>query len=216
MTAGIVAVVGLAREARMVRNAGATAAVVSMMESAIASGAAGIISIGIAGALSPDLDVGDAVIAERVVTANAAFETDAKWTARLAAALPRARIGAILGRGAIADSADVKAALYQSSRADAVDMESHLAAGAAREYNLPFAALRVISDRADQSLPPAVLVAMRPDGGIALGRVLLSVLTRPAQIPALIRTGRESEKAFAALLRCLDALGSGLRGPDIG
>ena len=38
-------------------------------------------------------------------------------------------------------------------------------------------------------LPPAALVAMKPDGGIALGRVLGSLLRHPLQVPALIRTG---------------------------
>src|SRR5215471_5012135 len=95
------------------------------------------------------------------------------------------------------------AALHEATRADAVDMESHLAARVAGERGLPFATLRVISDRADHSLPQAVLVAMEPDGSIALGRVLKSVATNPAQIPALIRTARESEKAFATLLRCV-------------
>jgi len=100
--------------------------------------------------------------------------------------------------------------LFESSGADAVDMESHIAALVARESNLPFAALRVISDRADHALPPAALAAMKPNGGIALGRVLKSIALNPAQIPALMRTSRESEKAFKILLRCRDALGPSL------
>ena len=57
---------------------------------------------------------------------------------------------------------------------------------------------------------------MKPSGGIALGRVLQSVSHEPHQIPALMRTNRETEKAFAALLRCLDALGPGLGCPYLG
>jgi hopanoid-associated phosphorylase len=205
-----VAVVGLRREAKLVAQ---NAIAVVPANLAGITEATGIISIGIAGALSPDLVVGDVVIAERVVTANEAFETDAKWTAKLAGALPDARIGAILGRGAIAESAEIKTVLCESTDADAVDMESHLAARAALERGVPFAALRVISDTADRSLPPAALVAMKPDGTIALGRVLLSVLRQPSQISALIRTGRESKKAFAALERCVAILGPNLRGP---
>jgi adenosylhomocysteine nucleosidase len=172
----------------------------------------GIISIGIAGALSPDLKAGDVVIAERVVTAERAFETDAKWTARLVAKLPAARLGAVLGRSTIADTADVKAALHTATGADAVDMESHIAASVSVS-GLPFAALRVISDAADRDLPPAALVAMKPDGTVALGRVLGSIWKDPSQLGALIRTGRESEKAFATLLGCVETLGPGLGCP---
>lgn len=206
----VLAVVGLQREAKLVAR---YAAVATPSELDAAAGVTAILSIGIAGALAPGLVPGDTVVAERVVTANEAFETDAKWTARLAAALPDARIGAILGRSAIADDAEVKSALFESSRADAVDMESHLAARAACGRGVPFAALRVISDGAERSLPPAVLVAMKPDGSIALGRVLASVLGRPGQIPSLIRTARESERAFAALVRNLELIGLGLRAP---
>jgi hypothetical protein len=56
---------------------------------------------------------------------------------------------------------------------------------------------------------------MKPDGGIAIGRVLGSVLRRPTQVPALIRTARASNKAFAELLRCLDLCGVGIAGLDL-
>ena len=210
----ILAVCGLKREARLLAKAQVRVAIGGRFE--IPQDVRGIISIGIAGALAPEMEVGDVVVAERIVTACEAFETDAKWTARLAASFPGATIGAILGRGTIADTPDVKALLHDSTGAVAVDMESHLAADAALTRGLPFAALRVISDRADQSLPPAALTAMNPDGSIALARVLWSVATRPGQIGALMRTGRESEKAFAELLRCVETLGPGLRGPDLG
>jgi len=64
-------------------------------------------------------------------------------------------------------------------------------------------------------LPPAALVAMKPDGGLALGRILWSVMKKPAQIPALVRTGRASSKAFRELLRCRDLCGVGLAGLDL-
>jgi adenosylhomocysteine nucleosidase len=206
----VLAVVGMKREAQLVAR---YAAAVTPQRLAAATDVTAILSVGIAGALAPDLEVGDTLIAERVVTANQAFETDAKWTARLAAALPEARIGAILGRDRIADSADVKALLRDATGADAVDMESHLAARAALVRGVPFAALRVVSDGAERSLPPAVLVAMTPDGGVALGRVLAALLRRPGQTGSLIRTARESGRAFRALARNLEMIGTGLRAP---
>ncbi len=115
----VLAVIGLRREARIVGREG----IVAVDGSALLAGApeaSAVISIAIAGALASDLAVGDIVIAERVVTANDAYETDGKWTARMAALLPDAMLGAILGRSAIADTADVKAALQASSGAVAV------------------------------------------------------------------------------------------------
>jgi adenosylhomocysteine nucleosidase len=115
----------------------------------------------------------------------------------------------------IIDKAETKSGLHQATGALAVDMESQVAARFAASRNLPLAALRVISDDASHVLPPAALVAMKPDGGIAIVRVLGSLLRRPQQVPALIRTARTSNKAFAELLRCLDLCGVGIAGADL-
>jgi len=89
----------------------------------------------------------------------------------------------------------------------AVDMESHIAARVAERHGLPFATLRVISDTAGETLPPAALCGMRPDGTMAIGPVLASLLRQPAQLPALVRTGWNAERAFRALLRCYRMIG---------
>nr|WP_245214309.1 hopanoid-associated phosphorylase [Pararoseomonas indoligenes] len=167
-----------------------------------AVGVAGILSIGIAGALAPGLRPGDWVV-----------DGEPAWAARLEAALPGARRGGIVGQDRMAADSAEKAALHWATGALAVDMESHVAARVAGRYGLPFAAARVISDGADQSLPPAARVGMRPDGGMDLPAVLLSLVRNPLQLPALIRTGWEAERAFRALLRGHDRLGPGLAGP---
>jgi hopanoid-associated phosphorylase len=220
----ILAVTGLKREAsliagpnvRVVISGGAAALLPERIALGLHGKTNGIISIGIAGALSPDLKAGDCIVADRIVSGGESFQTDAEWTKQMAASLPTATCAAIAGSDVVAASQEAKADLYRTSGAYAVDMESHITARAAHLRGLPFVALRVISDRADHALPPAVQVAMKDNGGIALGRVLKSVLMQPQQIPALIRTGRESEKAFAALLRCLDLLGPGLGCPYLG
>jgi hypothetical protein len=86
-------------------------------------------------------------------------------------------------------------------------MESHVVARVAERHGLPFATLRVISDRASESLPPAALCGMRSDGTMAIGPVLASLLRQPTQLPALVRTGWNAEQAFRALLRCHRMIG---------
>jgi adenosylhomocysteine nucleosidase len=97
-----------------------------------------------------------------------------------------------------------KTALYAATGAIAVDMESHIAARVAARHDLPFAIVRTISDSADHALPPAALVGMKPDGGVALGAILASLARNPAQLSALLRTGRDAGAAFKALGRAFD------------
>ena len=154
-----------------------------------------ILSCGIAGALAPTLEPGDVVI-----------DGDAALLERLGQALPDAHRGGIAGSDTIAATVAQKRTLAERTGALAVDMESHVAARVAARHGLGFAALRVISDRAADDLPPAALVGMRPDGGMALGAVLASLARRPAQLPALIRTGQQADRAFSSLSRAFEAI----------
>ena len=218
----IIAVTGLTKEAKIVGVADVVAVAgggdgdgLAAKLDALHGDLRGVISIGLAGALSPHLKVGDVVIADCLITGLESWDCHEGWRIRLLSRLPQAHQGQIFGSDVIIEHADTKAGLYGSTGALAVDMESQIAARFAARRNLPLAALRVISDDATHILPPAALVAMKPDGRIALGRVLWSLLKKPTQLPALVRTARTSNKAFAELLRCRDLCGVGLAGADL-
>ena len=218
----ILAVTGLVREAETVGTDGVIAVAgggdgdgLASKLDALHGDIRGVISIGLAGALSSHLKVGEVVIAERIITGLESWDCHAGWRNRLVSRLPGAHQGLQFGSDVVIDQAATKAELHTVTGALAVDMESQVAARFAARRNLPLAALRVISDDAGHVLPPAALVEMKPDGGIALGRILWSVMKKPAQIPALVRTGRASSKAFRELLRCRDLCGVGLAGLDL-
>jgi len=217
----ILAVTGLAKEAKIAGIAGVVAVAgggdsVSLEAklNALHGDIRGVISIGLAGALSPLLKVGDVIIADQILTGAEKWECQDGWRVRLGSRLPFAQQGPLFGSDVIIEHPKTKSGLHDTTGALAVDMESQVAARFAAARGLPFAVLRVISDDARHILPPAALVAMKPDGGIALGRVFKSLLRHPLQVPALIRTARASNKAFAELLRCRDLCGVGLAGLD--
>jgi hopanoid-associated phosphorylase len=167
----------------------------------------GVVSIGIAGALEPDLALGDAVVAQEVAGPDRIRSTDPAWRERLLALLPEARKGRFAGSDQMVAAVADKAALRTSSGALCVDMESHVAAAAAEAFDLPFAAVRFISDAADRALPPLAQVGMGADGGMNLWGVLKGLAREPQALPALIRTGLEAEIGFRALLRGRRRLG---------
>lgn len=220
---------GLQREARILSGEGVVAIPgggdAARLEAALdaaAPGAAMILSCGIAGALHPALKAGDTVlhlppfvpsaVGGRVLDDDVSVATSPgshgwdDWAERLKDALPHAHYGLIIGQDRIAATAAEKAALHAATGALAVDMESHIAARVAARHSLPFAAIRAISDTAHETLPPAALVGMKPDGSMALGKVLASLARRPWQLPALIRTGQGAKRAFAALRRIAGAI----------
>jgi hopanoid-associated phosphorylase len=219
----ILAVVGLQRERRIVAGA-ETETVVgggdhkrldAVLEAHIGK-ARGVVSIGIAGGLAPQLRAGDWVLADTVLADGQAIPTDTPWTGRLAARLPEATRGLLVGVDAIIAEAAEKTVLRQTTGALALDMESHIVARVARRHRMPFVAARVVSDPAHRALPPAARGAMKPDGRIDLAAVLRSLLAQPSQLPALVATGWEAERGFRSLLRGHRRLGPGLCGPDLG
>jgi adenosylhomocysteine nucleosidase len=218
----ILAATGLQRERRIVAGpdieaiaSGGDPVRLEAVLDRLAGSASGVISIGIAGALAVGLPVGQWVVADAVLVDGESLPTDPTWTSRLAARLPEATRGVLLGVNAMVADATQKASLHSTTGAVAVDMESHIVARVARRHRLPFAAARVISDAAHHNLPPAVLVGMKSDGGMDLPAVLRSLLANPGQLPALIRTGLEAERGFRALLGGHRRLGPRLGGPDL-
>jgi adenosylhomocysteine nucleosidase len=211
------AVTGLEAEARLARRAGLAAKpsggipsqTTAIAESLLRDGADALLSFGIAGALAPSLLPG-ALLVPRVVVDRSGlrYAVDAAWHAQVIAALGGAALpvdeGDLLGAGDAAATQARKAALFQSTGAVAIDLESDLIAAVAVRANKPFLVLRAIADTAAQALPEAAVTGLAASGKPALGRVLRSVARDPRQIPALIRLARDTRRA-------LDALGSALR-----
>jgi hopanoid-associated phosphorylase len=219
----IVAAVGLAKEARMIRRAGLVPVISAANPKLLARrlrnlgpDVKGIVSFGLAGALAPIPEVGDVLIASHVVTGREHFACDPGWSAVLRTKLPEAHSVVIAGVDAPAAHMGAKKTLFRDTGAHAVDMESHVAARFAMERGIPIVVLRAVSDDAHRTLPPAALERLSLKGNPRLFAILRSMLRERGQLAELLRTAREAGAAFRALRRCLDVLGPNLGCPYIG
>src|SRR5271168_1725264 len=96
----ILAVTGLAKEAEIVGVAGVVAAAgggdadsLAAKLNALHGDIRGVISIGLAGALSPHLKVGEVVIADEIITGAEKWQCHETWRVRLMSRLPHAHQG---------------------------------------------------------------------------------------------------------------------------
>jgi hopanoid-associated phosphorylase len=199
----VLAVCGIKREAaiwggQVVCSGGNEALLADRLERAVAEQTPdAILSFGVAGALDPALGVGDVVTALAVVTPSGErFQADAEWLALIEKSTGARRIE-MVGSTTIVATREHKAALLRFGAA--VDMESHVAARIAARHALPFAVLRVISDGAEDILPPAAIAGMGEDGEIDVMAVLGRLAADPRQLTALMRTGRNASRAFRRL-----------------
>ena len=214
----VLAVTGLALEARIIRgpgvatvcsggNAGRLRELLGKTDPRTLSA---VLSFGLAGGLDPSLRTGDVVIAQDVRGASTAFPTHDAMSRALHHRLSGGNAAPfwvrVLGSDVVVGEAAEKAALHRTG-VDAVDTESHVAADFAATHRLPFSVLRVICDPAERSLPPLAERALQTTGRIDVAAVAASLARHPSQIGTLTRAGVDFAVAAAALRLCRRRLG---------
>jgi adenosylhomocysteine nucleosidase len=210
----VVAVAGLALEARIAAGAGTRvvcagngSTLATSLGSNIAKDCCGLISFGVAGGLSPHLHTGTCVVGSAILSDSTRFMTNRNWSHSLLQAIPSAVYGIILGVPVPIARSETKRRLHVETGAVAVDMESHVVARVAGARGLPMAAVRVITDSASQGLPQSAVVAMRPDGTVDLVSMIRHLMREPRELPMLLWTGFEALGALAVLLHGRQLLG---------
>jgi adenosylhomocysteine nucleosidase len=161
-----------------------------------------IILAGLAGGLDPSLAVGDVVIQLPM-----GLGLPGDWN------LAGARIGKIVGAPSAVCTASAKAALYRSTGAAAVDMETHVVAAYAQRVGKPLLVIRAISDSAGENIDPGVVALVDPTGHVRPGAVAGHLLRKPAGVVSLVRLARAVRIAEGrlgvAVAEVLSALGAG-------
>ncbi len=154
-----------------------------------------IISTGFCGALDPALEVSQIIVATEVL--------DLQSQSRFAASSitsPNNTVtsGVIVSQDRVAQNAAEKQTLHAWG-AIAVDMEAAAVAARAKRAGLPFACIKVVSDRAGESFGLDLNRMRSTDGHIRRGKISYYALTHPKVIPELLRLKRRTEGAAKVL-----------------
>jgi hopanoid-associated phosphorylase len=207
----VLVVTGVAREARSASGAGieticsggSPANLRRLLMKEAYSNITAVISFGIAGGLNPALIPGHVIAADAVVSQVHRWPTNPDITDAMVAELQAAGLSVLRASIVGVDEAlldpQAKAISRQRTGGAIVDMESHIAAEYAAERKLPFAALRVVCDPSERSLPPLVNQALTPDGKVDYKNVFSSLMRQPGQVSDLFRLMFDSQTAFGAL-----------------
>jgi adenosylhomocysteine nucleosidase len=154
-----------------------------------------VITAGFAGGLNPELKFGTVVYEQDF---DAGFGRELEDLGAVPAKFHCHRRVAI--------SAEEKAALWRETGADAVEMESSVIRTVCREFHIPSATIRVISDDATQDLPLDFNALMTSEDRINYLKLLGAVLSRPGRIPKLIEFQQQTLGAARKLGAVLEEL----------
>ena len=174
-----------------------------------------LLVIGVAGALTPDLEPGALVLADQVrsdVSSDAIEDRVlappsalVRWAARVSGA----RRGRVVSAAALADTPAEKARLaarHAGAGPAVVDLESMACAEVAAAAGVPWLVLRAVSDTAAEALP-ALLERCRDEAGaVRRGRVARALLRNPGALPPLLALRRRTLAGARALAPAIQSL----------
>lgn len=163
-------------------------------ELAVSKGATQLMSWGCAAALSPDLKMGDLILADSVISSDGQeTSVNAVWHQKARSVLGSdvaVYKGALIASEKIVSTAQAKQEIYAKTGAVALDMESSAIAEVATHYALPFLAVRAIADPSSMNLPNALENSLNEKGEVAITRIIKSLVLNPKEIPHLIQIGQ--------------------------
>lgn len=170
-----------------------------------------IISVGLCGGLSPFLKVGD-IVTSLSVSRSAQNHPDFAWTNRLVRWTGAKRyLSYSTTEFSTACTPVQKKNMLESTGGWFIDNESIVVQQFAEKFNIPYAVLRVVSDSSTDTIPIAAQSALDIQGRTSILPVIWSLFTRPDQIPDLIRTALNANKAMRSLELALKMAGPRLQ-----
>ena len=164
-------------------------------------GATSLISFGVSGALDSKLHPGDLVLPQSIYNERL-LPVSLAWRDRVQKCLPsnlRVIGGKLATSKKVLTSLNEKCDFAKITGASAVDLESGAIAEVAEDSDIPFLAIRVISDPIEFSPPLALLDAVNPDGSANLGQIISLLLQRSVTLSTLLRLGKDVRTARATL-----------------
>jgi len=152
-----------------------------------------VVMIGVAGGLDPSLAIGDLVVPESVL--------DGATGRHYRPATPAGHTPAgVLHTSATMVHDDTEFDRLRAEGVVALDMETAGVGAVCEAEHRPWYVFRAISDRvADGIVDESTLAMTRPDGGADLGAVTRLVLRRPSVLAQLVKLGRDTARATAAI-----------------
>lgn len=161
-----------------------------------------VLAIGLAGAISDHLAVGDLLVSSEVMEGDQTLAwPDLQWLEESTIALEY-ELGRLVTVDEILSTPDAKRALWGKTWRDqpaAADMESACFARVAIAYNIPYLVARVISDDVNESLPDFLEDCRAQDGSIDKRQVRWKSFWRPKTWLPLFRLRRRAQRSAGVL-----------------
>lgn len=161
----------------------------------------GVITAGLAGALSPELDTGDIVIDSASTNVSELAQFMDNMSGR-----KRVFVGPIHTSRHVVATTIEKKRLFAESQALAVEMENSYTREFALRRKIPWLGIRSISDTAFEAVPQEVMKFVDSSGNVKAWDLTKGLARHPGLIPAVVRLGKHTHAATKNLSDALAAI----------
>src|SRR6516165_595715 len=176
------------------------------------------VSSGLAGALDEALMPGDIIAPQSLIAENSHADVRSEQLKvhpelrKQAVAMGAIAADCLLTSHQVMVKASAKKAC--SSKAQSVDMESFEIVKEAQAWGARSVVVRAISDSAQEDLPINFNLTLSKKNEVSVAKVMLQLAKNPFVLPALVRFGRQSQKAATTLAMFLDGYIQRLESPS--
>ena len=178
-----------------------------------------IVNFGFCGGVTPGLEVGDIIVAQRILMnketlfspQSGIVEEQAKRITRALASTLGGKIfnvhgGTFITTAEIRSKADMARLVPSWAKNPVLDMETAAVARAAAKEGVPLISLRGVSDDAGEELGFSIGELTDGKMNMRIGKVIITVAKKPWIVPQLLRLAKNSREAGRNLALAMAAL----------
>lgn len=168
-----------------------------------------VVVLGVAGALSPDLGIGEIVAATEISDASGEAPKPDRDLLELACQASGVVRGSVISHREIAVDPMSKKRLWQEGgrrAAQLVDLESSSYARCAAERGIPYLVLRAVSDGHDEALPMDLNRYRKHDGSLDRRRIVRFAILHPSVVPELLHLRERVQDCAVRLADVVESL----------
>lgn len=163
-----------------------------------------LLFVGLAGALSPKLEIGDIVVVRNLMNSEIFYPSSTLISIAEKVKIKGSpvKLGSVVTVPTIVSSVKARQDLVGSlplNQNEIIDMESLAVNEVCSQFKIPFIIVRAVSDLSGEEFPIDFNKCLNLKGEISISKILLSLTKKPSAVPGMLKLQKRSQLCMRQL-----------------